>query len=78
MLNEELNQLKDTIRKRSEDLNADWTPFIQNIEDVLEHVKELSEQIDMLDNKIGEAIGMIKNLRKILIKLEVIDDSFIF
>tara|TARA_R100000808_G_scaffold23417_1_gene51963 strand:+ start:156 stop:392 length:237 start_codon:yes stop_codon:yes gene_type:complete len=78
MLNEELNQLKDTIRKRSEDLNADWTPFIQNIEDVLEHVKELSEQIDMLDNKIGEAIGMIKNLRKILIKLEVIDDRFIF
>ena len=78
MLNEELNQLKDTIRKRSEDINADWTPFIQNIEDVLEHVKELSEQIDMLDNKIGEAIGMIKNLRKILIKLEVIDDRFIF
>ena len=78
MLNEELNQLKDTIRKRSEDLNADWTPFIQNIEDVLEHVKELSEQIDMLVNKIGEAIGMIKNLRKILIKLEVIDDRFIF
>ena len=78
MLDEELNQLKDTIRKRSEDLNADWTPFIQNIEDVLEHVKELSEQIDMLDNKIGEAIGMIKNLRKILIKLEVIDDRFIF
>tara|TARA_R100001463_G_scaffold14422_3_gene37929 strand:- start:1444 stop:1680 length:237 start_codon:yes stop_codon:yes gene_type:complete len=78
MLNEELNQLKDTIRKRSEDLNADWTPFIQSIEDVLAHVKELSEQIDMLDNKIGETQGMIKNLRKILIKLEVIDDRFIF
>jgi|TARA_R100000742_G_C4238356_1_gene58540 uncharacterized coiled-coil DUF342 family protein len=78
MLNEELNQLKDTIRKRSEDLNADWTPFILNIEDVLAHVKELSEQIDMLDNKIGETQGMIKNLRKILIKLEVIDDRFIF
>ena len=46
MLNEELNQLKDTIRKRSENLNADWTPFIQNVEDILEHIKLLSMEID--------------------------------
>ena len=73
MLDEELNQLKDTIRKRSENLNADWTPFIQNVEDILEHMK-----IDECMNMIGETTGMIKNLRKILIKLEVIDDRFIF
>ena len=78
MLNEELNELKDTIRKRSENLNADWTPFIQNVEDVLEHIKLLSDEIDRLSNDIGETQGMIKNLRKILIKLEVIDDRFIF
>ena len=78
MLNEELNQLKDTIRKRSETFNADWTPFIQNVEDVLEHIKLLSDEIDRLSNDIGETQGMIKNLRKILIKLEVIDDRFIF
>jgi|TARA_R100000231_G_scaffold110027_1_gene81487 chromosome segregation ATPase len=78
MLNEELNELKDTIRKRSETFNADWTPFIQNVEDVLEHIKLLSDEIDRLSNDIGETQGMIKNLRKILIKLEVIDDRFIF
>ena len=78
MLNEELNELKDTIRKRSESFNADWTPFIQNVEDVLEHIKQLSDEIDRLSNDIGETQGMIKNLRKILIKLEVIDDRFIF
>ena len=78
MLNEELNELKDIIRKRSETFNADWTPFIQNVEDVLEHIKLLSDEIDSLSNDIGETQGMIKNLRKILIKLEVIDDRFIF
>ena len=78
MLNEELNELKDTIRKRSETFNADWTPFIQNVEDVLEHIKLLSDEIDRLSNDIGETQGMIKNLRKILIKLEGIDDRFIF
>ena len=78
MLNEELNELKDTIRKRSETFNADWTPFIQNVEDVLEHIKLLSDEIDRLSNDIGETQGMIKNLRKVLIKLEVIDDRFIF
>ena len=78
MLNEELNELKDTIRKRIETFNADWTPFIQNVEDVLEHIKLLSDEIDRLSNDIGETQGMIKNLRKILIKLEVIDDRFIF
>ena len=78
MLDEELNQLKDTIRKRSETFNADWTPIIQNVEDILEHIKLLSMEIDKCMNMIGETTGMIKNLRKILIKLEVIDDRFIF
>jgi len=78
MLDEELNQIKDTIRKRSENLNAEWTPFMQNVEDILEHIKLLSMKIDESYNMIGETTGMIKNLRKILIKLEVIDDRFIF
>ena len=78
MLDEELNQIKDTIRKRSENLNAEWTPFMQNVEDILEHIKLLSMKIDESYNMIGETTGMLKNLRKILIKLEVIDDRFIF
>jgi|TARA_B100000683_G_scaffold254796_1_gene273731 peptidoglycan hydrolase CwlO-like protein len=70
--------LNTRVRKRSEDLTGDWTPFVNNIEDILSEIKEIRESIDDLDNKIGETTGMIKNLRKILIKLEVIDDRFIF
>jgi hypothetical protein len=51
---------------------------VQNIEDMLDHITELSGKLDEINNNLGEAVGMIKNLRKILIKLEVIDDRFIF
>ena len=70
--------LNTRVSKRSEDLTGDWTPFVNNIEDILSEIKELREMMDDLDNKIGETTGMVKNLRKILIKLEVIDDRFIF
>jgi len=59
----------------SEDSN--WYPFVQNIEYVLERINEVSQRFDDLENEIGEVRGMVKNLRKILIKLEVIDDRFI-
>ena len=71
-------ELVDTIRKRTEDLTGDWTPFVSNIEDVCDRIKVLHERIDELDNDIGETQGMIKNLRKILIKLEVLEDRFVF
>tara|TARA_R100000951_G_scaffold115984_1_gene126009 strand:- start:3685 stop:3888 length:204 start_codon:yes stop_codon:yes gene_type:complete len=66
------------IRKRTEDHVGDWTPFVENVEDIIRHIDELSAGIDELTNEIGEVKGMVKNLRKILIKLEVIDDRFIF
>ena len=72
------DQLNTRVRRRSEELTGDWTPFVNNIEDILSEIKELPEMMDDLDNKIGETTGMVKNLRKILIKLEVIDDRFIF
>tara|TARA_A100001011_G_C13638802_1_gene566908 strand:+ start:280 stop:516 length:237 start_codon:yes stop_codon:yes gene_type:complete len=78
MLDEERNKLKDTIRVRTENHVGDWTPFVENVEDLLRHIDELSAGIDEIKNEIGETKGMIKNLRKILIKLEVIDDRFIF
>jgi len=34
--------------------------------------------MDDLSNEIGEAKGMVRNLRKVLIKLEVVDDRFVF
>jgi hypothetical protein len=71
--------LNTRVRKRSEELvGGDWTPFINNIEDILSEIKIVKEELIDLDNKISETTGMIKNLRKILIKLEVIDDRFIF
>ena len=71
--------LNTRVRRRSEELTSgDWTPFVNNIEDILAEIKTVKESIVDLDNKIGETTGMIKNLRKILIKLEVIDDRFIF
>ena len=70
----------EEIRKRNTQYSeeSNWFPFVQNIEDVLERINIMSQRFDDLENKIGETQGMIKNLRKILIKLEVIDDRFIF
>ena len=78
MLDEIRNNLKDKIRVSTQNHVGDWTPFVENVEDLLSHIDELSCGIDELSNEIGEVKGMVKNLRKILIKLEVIDDRFIF
>ena len=78
MLDKERNNLKDKIRTRTENHVGEWTPFVENVEDLLSRIDELSSGIDELSNEIGEVKGMVKNLRKILIKIEVIDDRFIF
>ena len=57
---------------------SNWFPFVQNIEDILERINIMSQRFDDLENKIGETQGMIKNLRKVLIKLEIVDDRFVF
>jgi archaellum component FlaC len=44
----------------------------------LKRIDHMTQRFDDIDNRIGEVDGKIKNLRKILIKLEVIDDRFIF
>ena len=73
------DQLHTRVRRRSSELTSgDWPPFVNNIEDILSEIKVVKEELIDLDNKISETQGMIKNLRKILIKLEVIDDRFIF
>tara|TARA_B100000745_G_C19984350_1_gene333548 strand:+ start:16 stop:285 length:270 start_codon:yes stop_codon:yes gene_type:complete len=68
------------IHKRNERYSDDsnWWPFVENINQMLDRFTELEQRIAAIDNRIGETQGMIKNLRKILIKLEVIDDRFIF
>ena len=71
---------QQSIRKRNEayEKQSDWWPFIQSIEDVMKRCQHLEQHIDDLSNKIGETQGMIKNLRKVLIKLEIVDDRFVF
>ena len=70
------------IRKRSASLKStnegDWWPFVQNIEDICERIEQLTQRMDDLHNEIGETKGMVRNLRKVLIKLEVVDDRFVF
>ena len=75
---ENQEDLREQIRKSNADLRSDWWPFVQNMEDILAEMKILKEELNDLENMIGETTGMVKNLRKILIKLEVIDDRFIF
>ena len=68
------------IHKRNERYSDDsnWWPFVENINQMLDRFTELEQRIAAIDNRIGETQGMIKTLRNILIKLEVIDDRFIF
>ena len=58
--------------------HSNWWPFVENINDVCERMSVFTQKIDELENEIGEVKGMIRNLRKILIKLEVVDDRFVF
>ena len=69
---------QDEIKRRNADLTSDWWPFVENVNEILERINLLTQRMDSLDNEIGETKGMIKNLRKVLIKLEIVDDRFVF
>ena len=69
---------QDEIKRRNAELSSDWWPFVENVNEILERINLLTQRMDSLDNEIGETKGMIKNLRKVLIKLEVVDDRFVF
>ena len=70
----------DGITRRTQryEEESNWYPFMQNIEDIVERIEFLDDKISHLSNDIGETQGMIKNLRKVLIKLELVDDRFVF
>ena len=79
---------QDNIKRRNTELlgeteeelkdHSNWWPFVENINDVCERMSVFTQKIDELENEIGEVKGMIRNLRKILIKLEVVDVRFVF
>ena len=68
------------IRKRNAryDEESNWWPFVENVEEILGRIDHMTQRFDDIDNHISSVDGKIKNLRKILIKLEIIDDRFIF
>ena len=70
----------DGITRRTQryEEESNWYPFMKNIEDIVERIEFLDDKISHLANDIGETQGMIKNLRKVLIKLELVDDRFVF
>ena len=70
----------DVITRRTQryEEESNWYPFMKNIEDIVERIEFLDDKISHLANDIGETQGMIKNLRKVLIKLELVDDRFVF
>jgi hypothetical protein len=70
----------DVVHQRTKDIveDSNWYPFMQSIEDVISRISFLDGKIDRLSNEIGETRGMVRNLRKVLIKLEVVDDRFVF
>jgi uncharacterized coiled-coil DUF342 family protein len=70
----------EEINKRNAQYSEDsnWFPFVTNVEEILKRIDYMSQRFDDLENRISEVDGKINNLRKILIKLEVIDDRFIF
>ena len=70
----------DGITRRTQryEEESNWYPFMKNIEDIVERIEFLDDKISHLSNDIGETQGMIKNLRKVLIKLELVDDRFVF
>ena len=70
----------ENIRRRNAryDEESNWWPFVENVEEILARIDHMTQRFDDIDNYISSVDGKIKNLRKILIKLEIIDDRFIF
>ena len=71
----------DKIRSRNEVLMKEegvnnWYPFTQNIEDMIERIREMEGIFDDYDNKLSEVIGNVKGLYKSLNKLGFMDKEF--
>tara|TARA_R100001163_G_C5064594_1_gene202259 strand:- start:1826 stop:2185 length:360 start_codon:yes stop_codon:yes gene_type:complete len=69
-------QWKTSIDIRNAELTSDWWPFVENINDILERLKELEGDIEIVDNKVSEAVGLGKGLYKLLYKLGLLDKEF--
>ncbi len=66
---------RNEVLMKEEDVN-NWYPFTQNIEDMIERIREMEGIFDDYDNKLSEVIGNVKGLYKSLNKLGFMDKEF--
>lgn len=73
---EEHSQFRDVINRRNADLGENWWPFIENVNDILDRVKEIEQITIDLDNRIGESFGLARSITKSLYKLGFYDKEY--
>ena len=73
---EEHSQFRHKINLRNADLSDNWWPFVENINEILDRLKEVEYIVADLDNKIGESFGLGRSIRKSLNKLGLYDKEY--
>ena len=73
---EEHSQFRHKINLRNADLSDNWWPFVENINEVLDRLKEVEHIVADLDNKIGESFGLSRSITKSLNKLGLYDKEY--
>ena len=73
---EEQNQFRDKINIRNAELGENWWPFVENINEVLERMKEIEQIIVDVDNRVGESFGLARSITKSLYKLGLYDKEY--
>ena len=67
---------KTKIHERNAELDTNWWPFVENINDILDRMRELEQEIDNVSNDVGEAKGLGRGLYKLLYKLGFLDKEW--
>jgi len=67
---------KTKIDERNADLDTNWWPFVENINDILARMQELEQEIDNVSNTVNEARGLGRGLYKLLYKLGFLDKEW--
>ena len=66
-------QWRRSIDERNADLTSNWWPFVENINQILERLKEVENEFSDLENKVDETLGLIRGIYKSLHKLHFFD-----
>lgn len=66
-------QWRTKIEERNADLTNNWWPFVENVNAILDRLKEVEDEFSDLENKVDETLGLIKGIYKSLHKLHFFD-----